>query len=141
MRLTYRGINYEPETMPLETTEGEVAGKYRGQSWRYHYPRHIPELQPKLLLQYRGVPYAKRPVVQSSQTLSELSIPVVTPQTELPKPPHFATQREEDEAAKIHLETIRRNLERRIGVAKEKGNDQLISMLEQEYKDLATAAS
>lgn len=138
MRLTYRGINYEPETMPLATTEGEVAGKYRGQSWRYHYPRHVPELQTKLWLQYRGVRYIKRPVVQASQKPLELSIPAVTPQTELPKPPHFATQREEDEAAKIHLETIRRNLERRIGVAKEKGNDQLISMLEQEYRDLAT---
>lgn len=138
MRLTYRGIDYEPETMPLASTEGEIAGKYRGQSWRYHYPRHVPELQPKLWLQYRGVAYSKRSTVDSFEQHSGVSIPAIPPQTELPKPPHFASQSEEGEAAKIHLETIRRNLERRIGVAKEKGNEQLISMLEQEYRDLAS---
>jgi len=136
MRLTYRGINYEPETIPFETTEGEVGGKYRGQPWRYHYPRHIPELPPKLWLQYRGVRYSKRPVVQSSQRPEKL-IPAVTPHSEFPSPPHFTTQKEETEAEQVHLESIRRNLERRISVAKAKGNEQLVSMLEQEYQDLA----
>ncbi|MDR9403206.1 MAG: DUF4278 domain-containing protein [Halothece sp. Uz-M2-17] len=136
MRLTYRGINYESETMPLETIEGEVAGTYRGQPWRYHYPRHIPELEPKLWLQYRGVSYSKRPVVQSSHG-SEISIPAVTPGSELPSPRHFTMQNEENEAAQAHLESIRRNLERRISIAIETGNEQLLSMLEQEYKDLA----
>ncbi|AFZ42622.1 hypothetical protein PCC7418_0388 [Halothece sp. PCC 7418] len=136
MRLTYRGINYETETMPLETTEGEVVGTYRGQPWRDHYPRHIPELEPKLWLQYRGVNYSKRPVVQSSHR-SDLPIPAVTPHSELPSPRHFTTQNEESEAANAHLESIRRNLERRISVAREQGNEHLLSMLEQEYRDLA----
>ncbi|NBD33672.1 MAG: DUF4278 domain-containing protein [Cyanobacteria bacterium] len=136
MRLTYRGINYEPETMPLETAEGEVAGKYRGQPWRYHYPRHIPDLQPKLWLQYRGVHYSKRSAVQSSHR-PDLLIPAIGANAELPSPPHFTTQAEETEAAQAHLDSIRRNLERRIAVAREKGNEQLVSLLEQEYQDLA----
>jgi hypothetical protein len=136
MRLTYRGINYEPEAIPFETTEGEVAGKYRGQPWRYHYPRHIPELPLKLWLQYRGVHHSKRPVVQSPH-LAEMLIPAVTPHAEFPSPPHFTTQKEETEAEQAHLESIRRSLERRISVAKAQGNEQLVSMLEQEYQDLA----
>lgn len=136
MKLTYRGIQYEPETLPFEITEGEVAGKYRGQSWRYHYPRHIPQLEPKFGLKYRGISYMKRPVVQSPH-LSEIAIPAVTPDAKLPTPPHFTTQIEAEEAAQAHTESIRRNLERRISVAKESGNDQLVALLEREYQELA----
>lgn len=136
MRLTYRGINYEPETMPFEMTEGEVAGKYRGQPWRYHYPRHMPELPPKLWLQYRGVHYSKRTVVQFPH-VPEMLIPAVTPPSELPSPPHLTTQKEQTEAAQAHLDSICRNLERRLSVAKAEGNEQLVSMLEQEYQALA----
>lgn len=136
MKLTYRGIQYEPETNPLETTEGEIGGKYRGQSWRYHYPRHIPQLQPKLGLQYRGVHYSKRPVVQSHH-LSTMSIPAITPEAKLPTPPYFATQTSETEAEQAHIESMRRNLERRLSVARENGNNQLVSMLEKEYQELA----
>lgn len=136
MRLSYRGINYEPETMPLEVTEGELGGKYRGQPWRYHYPRHIPELQPKLWLHYRGVSYSKRPMVYSPQQKA-MSIPAVAPQGEFPSPVHFTLQTQETDAEQAHLESIRRNLERRLSVAREKGNEQLVSMLEKEYQDLA----
>ncbi|PNW56181.1 UNVERIFIED_CONTAM: hypothetical protein BEN50_08085 [Euhalothece sp. KZN 001] len=136
MKLTYRGIQYEPETNPLETTEGEIGGKYRGQSWRYQYPRHIPQLQPKLGLQYRGVYYSKRPVVQSHHP-SQMSIPAIAPEAKLPTPPHFATQTSETEAEQAHIESMRRNLERRLSVARENGNNQLVSMLEKEYQELA----
>jgi hypothetical protein len=136
MRLTYRGINYEPEMMPLEPTESEVAGKYRGKPWRYHYPRHIPKLQPKLWLQYRGVHYSKRPVVQSS-SLTEIPIPAVTSQGELPSPRYFASQTKLTEAEQAHFESIRQNLEHRLSVARQNGNEQLVSMLEKEYQELA----
>lgn len=136
MRLTYRGINYEPEIMPLEMSEGELAGKYRGQPWHYRYPRHIPELQPKLWLQYRGVPYSKRPVVKSSY-LPEIPIPAVTSNGELPTPRYFAPQDEATEIEQAHLESIRQNLQHRLSVARKNGNEQLVSILEQEYQELA----
>jgi hypothetical protein len=136
MQLTYRGIDYEPETTFLDITEGEVAGKYRGQPWCYHYPRHIPDLEPKLGLQYRGIHYSKRPVVQSPH-LSQTHIPAVTANTELPSPQHFTTQTVATEAGQAHLESMRRNLERRLSVARHQGNDQLVSMLEKEYQELA----
>jgi len=127
MRLTYRGINYEPETMPLETTEGEVAGKYRGQSWRYHYPRHIPQLQPKLLLNYRGVSYSKRPVAHHS----EMSIPAVTANGELPTPQHFASRKQTEAIEDAHLENMCRKLERRLAVARQR----LLTDVQQRYYD------
>lgn len=136
MRLTYRGINYKPEMMPLEAKEGEVAGKYRGKPWHYHYPRHMPPLNPKLWLQYRGVPYSKHPVVHTS-FLPELPIPAVTANGELPSPPYFASQNQGmEEAEQAHLESIRQNLQHRLSVAREKGNEQLVSMLEKEYQEL-----
>ncbi|QDZ41065.1 DUF4278 domain-containing protein [Euhalothece natronophila Z-M001] len=135
MRLTYRGIQYDSESNPLEVTEGEIAGKYRGQPWHYHYPRHIPQLQPKLLLNYRGVSYSKRPVIKCSPS-PEMNIPAVNANGELPTPKHFSSRKPENSAEQAHLENIRRNLERRISVAKEKGNEELVSILKQEYQTI-----
>ncbi|MGK7915449.1 MAG: DUF4278 domain-containing protein [Prochloraceae cyanobacterium] len=58
MKLSYRGVSYENSQSILEVTEGEIGGKWRGQNWKYRYPRHIPQLQPKLYRQYRGVAYS-----------------------------------------------------------------------------------
>ncbi|PLZ30745.1 hypothetical protein CBP27_22845, partial [Fischerella thermalis WC542] len=46
MKLTYRGVDYESNPLAVEMTPGEMGGKYRGQQWRRHYPRHIPIPQP-----------------------------------------------------------------------------------------------
>lgn len=34
IQLIYRGIKYEPTLPPVETSKGEIRGKYRGQVWR-----------------------------------------------------------------------------------------------------------
>ncbi|NES87468.1 MAG: DUF4278 domain-containing protein, partial [Moorea sp. SIO2B7] len=62
MRFSYRGVSYEREASILEVNQGEIGGKYRGQDWTYRYPRHIPHLQPKIFMQYRGVAYSTRPI-------------------------------------------------------------------------------
>lgn len=31
MKLSYRGVTYEPKPLTLEVTEGEIGGMYRGQ--------------------------------------------------------------------------------------------------------------
>lgn len=134
MKLSYRGVPYEPEAPNLEIEEGEIGGKYRGQAWKYHYPRHIPQLQPKLYRQYRGVAYSTRPIVQSEENYvkpGELTQPICSVQ--IYKPRKIAI----DELSKTHLDNIRRNLERRLEVAQTRGDSSLIDLLKQECQQLA----
>ncbi|NES80105.1 MAG: hypothetical protein F6K10_00490, partial [Moorea sp. SIO2B7] len=42
-----------------------------------------------------------------------------------------------ENAKKIHLDNIRRNLERRLQIAKDKGDENLVNLLKQEEKQLA----
>lgn len=133
MKLHYRGVEYTRPPHNLEITEGEVAGKYRGQDWRHHYPRHMVDLQPKVGLQYRGVPYktcrvaAKKPMAEVEVQRQQLNRSLGQTQ------PRAVA----DEAEKIHLDNMRRNLERRLQVAKAKGNESLVQMLQKESQDLA----
>jgi hypothetical protein len=101
--------------------EGEVGGKYRGQDWKYHYPRHIPQLQPKLYRQYRGVAYSSHP----SQTRETATITCHVSRNE----PSVIVS---DEVSQVHLETIRRRLERRLEIALAKGDVELVHLLKQE---------
>lgn len=133
MNLTYRGIKYEREPLNIEVIEGEVAGKYRGREWQHHYPKHITELRPKLYMQYRGVAYSTRPVAGEITTAEQLK---AIAQNNSHKKPRLVY----DEAAMIHLDNMRRNLERRMEVAKESGNKNLVQMLEKECKELALTA-
>jgi len=61
MKLTYRGIQYENNTPVVETTTGEVAGKYRGLDWRFHGLKKQLHLQPRANLTYRGITYQVHP--------------------------------------------------------------------------------
>lgn len=135
MKLTYRGINYNAETSAIEIREGEMAGKYRGQPWYYHYPRHIPQLKAKLGLQYRGISYSKGTTVQSSPA-SHVSIPAVCADKKLPILGYYTSVAKEIKAEQVHIETMRRNLERRLSIAKESGNEELVLMLEKEFDAL-----
>ncbi|MFM7478658.1 MAG: DUF4278 domain-containing protein, partial [Microcystis aeruginosa] len=47
MMLAYRGVKYEKDSLPLEMKTGDIGGKYRGQDWNHHYPRHMLQLEPK----------------------------------------------------------------------------------------------
>lgn len=124
MKLTYRGLEYEPESFPLDVTEGEIGGKYRGQHWRYRYLRHIPELQPQHPLTYRGASYQMHPRVENS-----------TPAKATP-PVRATRQQAFNSLSQIHLAHLRRNLERRMQVAQASGNTDLLHLLEQESQQL-----
>jgi len=39
MKLVYRGVTYEHPSTNINIRQGKIAGKWRGQDWRYHYPR------------------------------------------------------------------------------------------------------
>ncbi|MFW6358244.1 MAG: DUF4278 domain-containing protein [Chroococcales cyanobacterium] len=131
MKFNYRGVGYDREPLKLETVEGEVVGKYRGQPVRQHYPRHIPTPQPKLYLQYRGVAYSKRPIPQDMTVEKQLA--AITKSCKIDQRSKSVT----NDLAEIHLNNIRRNLERRLLVAKAKGNEDLVELLEKECDELA----
>jgi hypothetical protein len=74
MKLTYRGIDYEYNPPEVATSTGTVAGKYRGQDWRFRNLKKPPVLQPSYNLTYRGVKYGDHPASSVSQTETPLTI-------------------------------------------------------------------
>jgi hypothetical protein len=126
MKLSYRGAKYENASSILEVTEGEIGGTYRGQSWRLNYVRHIPEPPSVHDLRYRGVAY------RTGQT--EVAVPSTAAGSRCTLPALHKRQREKvlDEAARTHLTNIRRSLERRMQVAKAKGDEKLVRLLQEE---------
>ena len=132
MKLTYRGANYEG-TPVLEVAEGEIGGTYRGQQWKSNYVRHIPEPAPVHNLRYRGIAYRTgKPTAAIPKTV-EQPVPVRWHQTLV-----TCNQREVlDELTNNHMRNICRSLEHRLAVAKAKGDDNLIQLLEAESQQLA----
>ncbi|NEP02058.1 MAG: DUF4278 domain-containing protein [Symploca sp. SIO2E9] len=124
MKLTYRGVKYEAETSNLVVGQGKIGGKYRGQNWRVHYPLEVPKPEPMYDLKYRGVPYCtgQGSIVEQPKSVAK---PVAAPRRK---------QREKvlDQIKIAHLANIRRTLERRMQVAKARGDQQLVRLLEAE---------
>jgi len=123
MKLSYRGVNYDKAPSTLEVTEGEIGGMYRGQNWRYQYPRHIATPLPIHNLKYRGVPYGSGQPIATTSAKTDI----------------IRNEREQvlDEWTNLHLENIRRSLEHRLQVAKANGDQNLIQLLEAESKQMA----
>ncbi len=132
MKLKYRGIDYESNPLAVEVSEGEFAGKYRGGSWKHHYPRHIPVPDAVTTFKYRGAAY---------YTGSPEAVANMVHQQQQPQAVGTSTAKklrtEADELAQVHLANIRRNLERRLQAAKERGDINLIHLLEDEVREFA----
>jgi hypothetical protein len=132
MKLTYRGANYESNPLTLEPTASTLSGKYRGRAWKHNYPRHIPQTQPTAELKYRGVSYyigdplQVEFMIQSKQHSHAASV------AQISKPEKLGS-----ELAEIHHTNIHRNLEHRLEVAREKGDQHLIRLLEDEARQMA----
>ncbi|MBW4633854.1 MAG: DUF4278 domain-containing protein [Iphinoe sp. HA4291-MV1] len=133
MKLIYRGVNYEHNPLTVEpTAASEISGKYRGGTWKHNYPRHIPQNQPTAELKYRGVSYYIGEPLQVELMIrsKQHSNAVKTAQVEQPK-------KIGGELTKTHITNIRRNLEHRLQVATEKGDQNLIRLLEDEARQIA----
>lgn len=132
MKLTYRGANYEYNPLNCELPATEMSGKYRGVAWKRDYPRHIPHTQPVAELKYRGVGYyVGDPLDVELMRLSKEHTNSAS-ETQPCKIKKFG-----DELGRTHLANIRRNLEHRLEVAREKGDCNLVRLLEEEVKQLA----
>jgi len=128
MKLAYRGVNYEDEIPTVETIEGEVSGKYRGQNWNYRYPRHIPVPQHPQNLQYRSVDYSNnRPSPKIDRDVETIDRTRATV-TSSPKV---------EEVATVHRMNICNILDRRKQVARAKGDVKLMHLLEIESQQMA----
>jgi hypothetical protein len=134
MKLSYRGIHYDEDPLNLEFKEGTVVGKYRGQDWNYHYPRHIPQLQPKIFMQYRGVAYSTCPLPKKEGCEEYLwESGIKSCRSYIPENSQVVNR----DTGSIHLENIRRNLERRLQIAKANGDHNLVNLLRKECKQLS----
>lgn len=59
-KLVYRGANYKLPPPHVEISEGEIAGKYRGQVCRIHNPVKTFDSQPASPTKYRGASVGKQ---------------------------------------------------------------------------------
>lgn len=135
MKLTYRGVPYEQTPVNLEVTEGEILGRYRGQSVRSHRPAislERPEVE-SMLLHYRGQAYSKlQPIVQAAV------VPVVrqAPAASCPVPLLKLSKLMPQDIKEVHIENMRHSLEERIKTAQAKGDEHLVSLLQRESNQL-----
>lgn len=133
MKCCYRGVQYEKTPSTLEVTEGEMGGTYRGQNWRLHYVRHIPEPPPTHDLKWRGVAY------QTGKPSVVKSTPVESPMTMVGTRSWFlmnSRQKIFQQTRITHLKNICQSLEHRLEVAKAKGDQDLVRQLEKESEQV-----
>jgi len=129
MKLSYRGVHYEGEPSTLKVTEGRIAGSYRGQSWRFHHPQYLPKLGSVDHLKYRGVAYrtGQATPVKPRAVLQPLTARWSFPWFNRPK-----RQPVQDEIVSTHLDNIQHSLEHRLRVARARGDENLVRLLEEE---------
>ncbi|AFZ46015.1 hypothetical protein Cyast_0031 [Cyanobacterium stanieri PCC 7202] len=129
MKMSYRGNKYQSSAASLlEVKEGDIIGKYRGVECHQKLPRHIPQLQPKIYLKYRGIAYSSNPNAQPYFIPNETD---VTPKECLPTET-VVSEETKYNLATVHLSNLRRNLERRMEVAQSHENYRLLAMLKKE---------
>jgi Domain of unknown function (DUF4278) len=144
MKLSYRGGSYEHNSPQVEMMTGAVGGKYRGATWNHKYLRHIPVPQPKVDLKYRGVAYSTGDPIDVEAVRLRREYSQVngsaTPTTEMAAAQQMPIRCDRTSVVRelhsTHLNHLRRNLERRLQIAKEKGDNQLIQLLEAESRQL-----
>lgn len=138
MKMCYRGVEYDYTPPALEVTESEILGQYRGRALRFSYAKHIPFPQPVAELKFRGSVYrtdthgAVTPMAASSDQ-ANAGAKAVSAHSSMAQARRQLLQ----ESARIHQENIRRTLERRIESARNRGNDALLSQLEDELHQFA----
>ncbi|MGJ3249709.1 MAG: DUF4278 domain-containing protein [Elainellaceae cyanobacterium] len=132
MRLSYRGVRYDSEPLPVDMAETQRIGRYRGHTFRFAYPRHIPIPQPTLDLTYRGIMYqtSATGAIQTRQPVAATN-EVVPTQNKAAKPNRQSVLRE---VARVHNQNIQNRLQHRLEVARARGDENLVAQLEREMQ-------
>ncbi|MCC5896659.1 MAG: DUF4278 domain-containing protein [Phormidium sp. BM_Day4_Bin.17] len=128
MKLSYRGVPYDYTPPSLEMTESEIMATYRGQSYPLRYPRHMTLVQPVAELTYRGVPYRSTANGGAEPRERNVSRPLGS---SIPM-----TAGEFSQVSQIHQENLCKRLSARIAIARDRGDEKLLQLLERESQDL-----
>jgi Domain of unknown function (DUF4278) len=129
MKLCYRGVSYDYNPPQVKVAEGPVVGRYRGANWRSTIVIDNPIPQIAATLTYRGVTYHTNSQEQVAQ-----AVPQATPGFAKVAP---SRRKAASEVAQAHRSSVLKTLERRLQVAYNKGDANLINLLEAEWKQLA----
>jgi len=141
MKLSYRGIPYDSVSTPINMIESEAVGHYRGGNFHFAYPRHIPVPQPALELKYRGVAYQTN-ASGGSESISPATRAAKAAVRDVFRPTGVDQARSAirtrqailSEVARVHRQNIERSLQHRIEVAKSRGDQNLVNVLEREMQ-------
>lgn len=134
MKLTYRGVPYEQAPVSLEVTEGDIVGRYRGQSVRSHLPAtkfERPEVE-SMLLHYRGHGYCKLQATVPGAVATVNQAPAAS----CPIPLSKLAQLMPQDVRQVHIENMRHSLEERIKAAQARGDNHLVNLLQRESNQL-----
>lgn len=123
MRLSYRGVSYEYSPPTLEVTEGEIQGKYRGTPWKCHTLAEVPVPRSPQASENPKSVYSQQDFSQIEQTQPSQSQPICLTFNVL------------QQLKRIHKANIDRSLEHRMQVAIDRGDKQLLQVLESELRE------
>lgn len=115
LNLKYRGTTYSYSPAQPVADAVSVTLSYRG----VHYqPINQPALASDALLKYRNVPYKLRQIGQPVEVVESQTMPRRAKETS------------------IHQQSLLKNVQRRIEVAQERGDDRLLALLLAEREQL-----
>lgn len=132
-------LEYRPKASTLEVREKDILdwnkpecmASFRRQNHKYPYPRHISQLES---LSHRGYSNGISSVSSLPQTCA---LKTASEKQEVNLAVEILKYQLSDrEAKQAHLNSVRRNLQRRLQVAKNNGNNRLVNLLQQEYQEL-----
>lgn len=123
MRLSYRGVGYEDTPPTIELTEGEIQGKCHGASWKCYTVAEIRIPQAPQRSGSQNSAYSQRDHSQIERTELSQTLPV------------YSTFNVLQQLKRIHSANVYRSLEHRMQVAKDRGDYQLLRVLESELRE------
>jgi hypothetical protein len=141
MKANYDDVLNQSKPPSLELTETEISSKHNQGNWKYRYPRHIPHLHHKSHRRHWGCinnHFSLPGTCKLSEEQSRFANATVQSLTDN-KDAIFAilqSQLKDEKVKQAHLNSVRRNLERRLQAAKASGNTRLIELLKQEWQQL-----
>ena len=132
MSLIYRGCRYDAPVSSVHSHAGPLGGYYRGRPWHRRVVASIPE-QAVMELQYRGIAYSTNragQVMPSKMPARRPAAPTWAMQAR-------ASHAKVTESAMRHHDALVGRLEKRIAIARDQGNAELVKILESERQQLA----
>ncbi|AFY59165.1 hypothetical protein Riv7116_6850 [Rivularia sp. PCC 7116] len=134
MKLIYRGIKYEHAPATVEVTTAGVCGKYRGAEWKCHYSQYTPVTDNAVELKYRGVSYYSGNPEKVEELKKRKKLNFIFGNSNKIS---FRNRVNANQLNQTHQQNLLRNVQRRLEVAKRRGDENLIRILQDEVNQLS----